>query len=88
MSVTSAETEKNNLKNRLFSHLDVVLDVSQKKFSKKRAKGTDRIKWGRLMVQAIQSYGALFKLIELEDLQKRIEQLEIVADGLNLEVNP
>lgn len=83
---TCAETEKNTVKNRLFQYLDLVLDVSQKKFVKKRAKNLHRLKWGRLIVQTVSSYGKLLELTELENLQKRIEVLEGFATSLNLEV--
>ena len=69
-----------NARKKLFSKLDTVLKVSEEKFILKTKKDEQRLKWGRLMVQAIQVYG---RLLETEELEKRIEKLEeAVREGV------
>ena len=63
----------------LFSHLQTIIDVSEDKFLKKRAKDLNRLRWGRLLISAIDSYGSLYKVVELEELEKRISELESQA---------
>ena len=84
---TSAKTEKTSIKKRLFSSLDLVLEVSQKKFVKKRGKDTSSLSWGRLLVSCIDSYAKLFQLTEQENLQERMQKIEDAAKkyGLKLE---
>ncbi len=74
---TSETKIENNPISGLFNHLMTILEVSEKKFLKKKAKGTDRIKWGRLMVQAIQAYGNIYKLHSLEEIDQRITELDV-----------
>ena len=66
------ENEK-GLRKKLFEHLDVVLSVSQKKFEAQSKPDKERRAWARIMIQAINSYG---KLLEYEELERRIEDLE------------
>jgi len=87
MSKNVTEKEQKTVKNKLFSHLEVILRISEDKFLKKRAKDLNRLRWGRLLVSAIDSYGKLFQLIEISELEQRIEQLEVCAKGLGLEEN-
>ena len=67
------ENEK-GLRKKLFEHLDVVLSVSQKKFESESKSDKERRAWARLLVQAINSYG---KLLEYEELETRIDDLEV-----------
>jgi hypothetical protein len=76
---TSAKVNRKPSLKTIFSKLETILDVSEEKFLKKRAKDTNRLKWGRLMVGAIDSYGKLYQIVELEDLEKRISSLEKAA---------
>ena len=67
------ENEK-GLRKKLFEHLDAVLSVSQKKFESESKSDKERRAWARLLVQAINSYG---KLLEYEELETRIDDLEM-----------
>jgi hypothetical protein len=66
------ENEK-KLRTKLFSYLDDVLSVSQKKFTTENKLDKERRAWARILIQAINSYG---KLLESEELEIRIENLE------------
>jgi Iap family predicted aminopeptidase len=64
----------------LFEYLDSVLNVSKKKFEMENKLDADRQAWGRLIVNAVNSYG---KLLETEELELRVEKLEeAIKDGL------
>jgi hypothetical protein len=67
------ENEK-GLRKKLFEHLDVVLSVSQKKFEAQSKPDKERRAWARILIQAINSYG---KLLEYEELETRVEDLEV-----------
>ena len=67
------ENEK-GLRKKLFEHLDAVLSVSQKKFESESKSDKELRAWARLLVQAINSYG---KLLEYEELETRIDDLEV-----------
>jgi len=65
---------------RLFNYLDGILALSHEKFEVNNKKDETRLKWGRLMVQAIGTYG---KLLETEELEQRVEKLEEqIKEGL------
>jgi hypothetical protein len=61
---------------RLFRHLETVLERSEKMFLYTRGKHKTRLAYGRLLVSAIDTYGRLLKLAEIDDLTKRIERIE------------
>lgn len=61
---------------KLFTHLDHVIEVSQKKFDMEKAANSDRQAWGRIIVSAVQAYGKLVELAEIEEVKQRIEALE------------
>jgi hypothetical protein len=61
---------------RLFAYLDAVLEISETKVLHKRGKDLNKIRYGRLLVSAIDSYGRLLRESELDDLIKRVERLE------------
>jgi hypothetical protein len=67
--------EKND-NSRLKSYLDSVLKVSEKKFNYDRKPDSNRIKWGRLIVNAVQAYGKLLELDELETMKEDIEKIK------------
>ena len=58
---------------RLFNYLDGILALSHEKFEVNNKKDETRLKWGRLMVQAIVAYG---KLLDTEELEQRVAKLE------------
>ena len=66
------ENEK-RLRKKLFQHLEDILDVSQKKFKTENKTDKERRAWARIVIQAINSYG---KLLEVEELEIRIVDLE------------
>jgi hypothetical protein len=57
----------------LFTKLNSVLSVSEKKFKSEKKGDELRLKWGRLMVNAIGVYG---RLLDTEELELRVEKLE------------
>ena len=62
----------------MFAYLQKVLDVSDKKFSIDRGnRDATRLKWGRLIVQSVQTYGSLLETTELDELAKDIEAIKI-----------
>jgi len=84
MSVNQESDEKqmenSNLKQRqqrLFNHLSHVLDVSREKFDKEKAANAERLKWGRLIVSAVEAYGKLLSSTKLEELEDRVVNLEV-----------
>lgn len=66
----------------LFKRLTTVLDVAEKKFQINNKRDHTRLKWGRLIVQAVNSYG---KLLETAELEQRVEAIEQkLKDGVIL----
>ena len=62
-----------NRRKALFSCLDTVLTLSMEKFKREKKSDNQRLKWGRLIVNAISVYG---RLLETEELEQRVEKLE------------
>jgi len=62
--------------------LGTVLEVAEKKFKTTNVPGKDRRSWGRLIVQAVNSYGKLLESAELEERVEKIEQK--LKDGVIL----
>lgn len=60
----------------LFSCLNSVLVVSQKKFKHNHARQELRLKWGRLIVQAVGTYGKLLETVQLDDMMEEIEAIK------------
>lgn len=65
-------SDEKDRRKRLFERLDVVLNVSEKKF-KKRTKDEKKLGWGRLIVNAVNAYG---RLLDADELKQRVEKLE------------
>lgn len=61
---------------QLFGYLEQILEVSQKKFDRTTVTEVKRLKWGRLMVSAIQAYGKILETAALADFEERIKALE------------
>ena len=71
--------EAKERREQLLKHLDVVLKRSLKKFQIERGqKERLNLKWGRLIVQAIQAYG---RLLETDELEERVAKLEEERKG-------
>jgi len=62
-----------NPRTKLFERLDTVLDTSLEKFKMTTKKDDNRLAWGRLLVNASNSYG---KLLDTEELEQRVAKLE------------
>jgi len=60
------------LRASLFGHLDNVLKVADEKFHKNKKKDEQRLKWGRLIVQAVNAYGKVLETVELDSLNERV----------------
>jgi len=60
----------------LFSCLNSVLIVSQRKFKMEQKTDVSRLSWGRLMIQAISVYGKLLDNVELSNIQKDIDLIK------------
>jgi hypothetical protein len=56
--------------------LDQVIELSLYKYTHKQTKNTERIRWGRLTVQAIQASARIIKDADLEEIQKRMDEIE------------
>jgi len=63
-------------RNGLFTKLNTVLSLSEEKFKVNNKKDETRLKWGRLMVQAIQVYGKLLETVELDQIMTEIEAIK------------
>ena len=61
---------------RLFELLNHVIEVCQRKFDMEKARNSDRQKWARIIISAVDSYGKLLETACLEDLDCRVKQLE------------
>jgi ribulose 1,5-bisphosphate synthetase/thiazole synthase len=59
-----------------FKVLRHVLGVSLEKFDKEKIANDAKLKWGRLLVNTIQTYGKLIEIYEIEDLMQRVGELE------------
>ena len=57
----------------LFKYLRGVLKVADKKFQTDNRDNGERLKWGRLIIQAVSACGVLLKD---EDLELRVRELE------------
>jgi len=60
------------LRASLFGYLDNVLKVADEKFHKNKKKDEQRLKWGRLIVQAVNAYGKVLETVELDSLNERV----------------
>jgi hypothetical protein len=63
-------------RNSLFAYLGHAVRLSHEKMSSKGNSDSAKQGWGRLMVAAISTYGALIKDAELEDIEERLVLLE------------
>ena len=70
---------------RLFRYLGIVLNVAEEKFIIERGNSIkERQCWGRLIVQAVDSYGAILKTEELETISHDIEEIKEHLKAKNL----
>ncbi len=63
-------------RNSLFAYLGHAIRLSHEKMSSRGNSDNQKQAWGRLMVQAIGTYGVLIKDTELEDIEVRLVLLE------------
>jgi len=64
------------LETESFDYLSEVLTVAMEKFRVKNKADPMRLKWGRLIIQAVQVWGQLRNVIEVDELRARVEALE------------
>jgi hypothetical protein len=76
MSALDSTSTKTDDISKLFQLLSHVEETADKKFRRETVIDASRLKWGRLLVTAIEAHGKLLHDRELEDLVKRIERLE------------
>jgi hypothetical protein len=76
MSISCSASSETEDISKLFQLLDHVEQTADKKFRRETVIDASRLKWGRLLVTAIEAHGKLLHDRELEDLVKRIERLE------------
>jgi hypothetical protein len=57
-------------------YLDTVLRVSEKKFSYNQKRDSQRIKWGRLIVNCVRAYAELIKNEELAQLRMDVDEIK------------
>lgn len=76
MSASDSTSAKTDDISNLFQLLGHVERTADKKFSRETVVDASRLKWGRLLVTAIEAHGKLLHDRELEDLVRRIEKLE------------
>ena len=65
-------------KTRLFSALDLVLTLSQKKVKSKKVPTNERMAWSRILISCVKAYGELYALETSEDIEKRLDEIEEV----------
>jgi hypothetical protein len=70
--VYGSETEK-NLKNKIFTGLDLILSTSMQKFKNPNLRDSQKMSWARLFILGARAYGDIYELALLEE---RIEVLE------------
>jgi hypothetical protein len=58
------------------TQLDQVIELALSKYSLKQTKNSERIRWGRLVVQAIHAGASIVKDHDLEDILQRIQHIE------------
>jgi len=76
MSASDSTSAKTDDISKLFQLLGNVEQTADKKFRRETVIDASRLKWGRLLVTAIEAHGKLLHDRELEDLIRRIEKLE------------
>jgi hypothetical protein len=60
----------------LYGFLDEVLKVSQTKFRMEKAGNSDRQRWARIIISAVQAYGNLLEIAKLEEIEERLKMVE------------
>jgi hypothetical protein len=69
-------SNKKKQQSDLYCYLDDVIAISQKKLAIEKKADSDRQAWARIIVSAVQAYGRIIELAEIDDLKQRIETLE------------
>ena len=62
----------------LLSHLDAVLEIAFSKYGNPRTKNSERVTWGRLIVNGVTAASIILKDADLDDLLARVTALEEV----------
>jgi len=78
--------DKNKQKAVLFSHLDAVLNLARKKMDMVTTSESNKQKWTRILVSAVDSWGNLLRGVEIEarvlDLEKEQKITVEVVDSV------
>lgn len=61
----------------LFSQLQHVIGLSREKMDAKTTLNDGKAKWCRIMVSAVEAYGRMLEACQLEELEHRIDELEL-----------
>jgi hypothetical protein len=62
-------------------YINTILVTAALKFGHRQTKNQEKIKWARVMLQAIATGNTVLKTQELEDLKQRIQDLEARFNG-------
>jgi hypothetical protein len=73
LTQNSTLTEK---RSRLFTELDYAIGLAHEKTDKSTAGNSDRQKWLRLLISAVDSYGGLLKDMQLDSIEQRLAETE------------
>jgi len=76
-NIFSTEWSQKEARKDLFRYLESIIGLSHKKIDTQRVKDSAKRGWARVMISAIGTYGNLLKDQELEDLEQRLEILEV-----------
>ncbi len=68
--------EPKKQRDKLFRCLSGVIDVSKTKFDMEKASNSDRQKWAKVIVAAVQAYGKILNDADIEQVKQRHEVLE------------
>ena len=66
--------DKNKQKAVLFSHLEAVLTLARKKMDMVTTSESNKQKWTRILVSAVDSWGNLLRGVEIEDRVLNLEK--------------
>jgi uncharacterized membrane protein YccC len=65
---------------KLQNTLNDVLKISGEKFHKEKASNTDRQRWARIIISAVDAFNNLLKDSELQEIEERLCKLEVEAE--------
>jgi hypothetical protein len=60
----------------LFENLSYVIDVSRSKFDSCHAMNSEKLRFGKLIVEAARAYSSIYEVSKLDNFEQRIKVLE------------